>query len=205
MRSGSLRLVALASALLFVACESRTRYLVLSRLVDGMPSYEEWLESSPPKPLRRYAPRKTREALAPAPVMPTPEPARNEIEQAKAKDEAFAMLPKDDSGAVDWVAALREGVISPRTAIEGGGEPLEQMPIDVEIGAEDPATSAIFPHPAHTQIILCDSCHPEPFQMAAGSTEMSMDAMYEGRLCGQCHGTVAFGLESCGRCHPNMR
>jgi len=169
-----------------------------------MPSYEEWLESSPPKPLPRYAPRKTREALAPAPVMPTPEPARNQIEQAKTKDEAFAMLPKDDSGGVDWVAAIRDGVISPRTAIEGRGEPLEQMPIDVEIGAEEPATSAIFPHPAHTEIILCDSCHPEPFQMAAGSTEMSMEAMYEGRLCGQCHGTVAFGLESCSRCHPNM-
>jgi len=31
-----------------------------------------------------------------------------------------------------------------------------------------------------------------------------MDQVFEGEYCGKCHGTVAFVLDSCNRCHTKM-
>jgi len=61
-----------------------------------------------------------------------------------------------------------------------------------------------FKHTTHTEAagLECTSCHTDRFQMAKGSTEMTMASMMAGEGCGGCHnGTVAFAVGECARCH----
>lgn len=62
----------------------------------------------------------------------------------------------------------------------------------------------IFPHSVHTYWLGCKNCHPKIFNPKLGANPMSMKAIWEGRYCGKCHGSVAFPLgpdENCRRCH----
>jgi c(7)-type cytochrome triheme protein len=50
----------------------------------------------------------------------------------------------------------------------------------------------------------CYACHPEPFEMRAGSNDISMDAVRTGSFCGRCHdGRTAFpvSFDTCRTCH----
>jgi c(7)-type cytochrome triheme protein len=127
------------------------------------------------------------------------------IEQLHKWEEAKRMLPIASDGETDWTTALVRGVISPRPAISqvASDEPiLASDVVRLPAGMED--YQIIFPHTAHTAWLNCESCHPEPFQMQAGATSMSMDQINEGQLCGRCHGTVAFPVSACNRCHTTM-
>ena len=61
-----------------------------------------------------------------------------------------------------------------------------------------------------TEWLTCESCHPAIFPYRdiglAGSEDygITMDQVFEGEYCGKCHGTVAFALDSCNRCHKEM-
>lgn len=118
---------------------------------------------------------------------------------------ALKDLPKDDFGnKVNWAAALKEGKIKPRAALEGKNE-MTVLDKDIVI----PVTKlfphppdVLFPHKAHTGVLDCSSCHPTPFnQKAGGNPDMSMMKIISGQYCGECHGKVAFPQEDCFRCH----
>jgi c(7)-type cytochrome triheme protein len=136
---------------------------------------------------------------------------RPEIEGILDWEQASEMLPKDDIDEVDWMAALREGVIKPRAEISRPGNPdAKVFKFDFYLAGPDPDSDAFFPHSAHTQWLTCESCHPAIFPYRelglAGSEDyaIAMDQIFEGEYCGKCHGVVAFALDSCNRCHTKM-
>lgn len=117
--------------------------------------------------------------------------------------EALSLLPGDGAGnKVDWVEALREGYISPRSSLAEGVRD-EVLELDVIMGADGPSSMPYvrFPHEPHTRWLGCDSCHDELFREEAGSTPVTMLAILDGEYCGRCHGAVSFPLTECDRCH----
>lgn len=72
-------------------------------------------------------------------------------------------------------------------------------------GSDDVAP-AVFPHWVHRVKFKCYVCHNKTvgFNMKAGTTAIDMDAIEDGKFCGECHkGKPAFAVnfETCNRCH----
>ncbi len=131
-------------------------------------------------------------------------PSEKPIEFLHRWEEAQRMLSGSD-GEPDWTKALVSGVIAPRTAIgPETAEPPAFVSDVTRVPDGMPEMAAFFPHSAHTAWLKCESCHPNPFQMQGGATAMSMDQINAGEFCGACHGTVAFPLSACAKCHPAM-
>lgn len=146
-----------------------------------------------------------------AAVVVEEEQERPEIESVLDWEKASEMLPKDDMDEVDWSAALRDGVIKPRAEIGRQGNPKANLfKYDFYFAGPDSDSDAFFPHSAHTEWLACESCHPAIFPFRETGIQIGekyaivMDRVFEGELCGKCHGTVAFILDSCSRCHANM-
>jgi len=59
----------------------------------------------------------------------------------------------------------------------------------------------IFSHSKHVVWSGCGMCHPDTFAIETGKTKMNMKEIVAGEFCGRCHGTVAFPLNDCLRCH----
>jgi c(7)-type cytochrome triheme protein len=120
-------------------------------------------------------------------------------------------FPKADFGnKIDWVKALRNGIIKPKASLDiakNSDESKKMWIFDKDIDL--PVTKffphppdVVYPHKAHTEWLSCGSCHPNVFNMKAGrNPDMSMRKIISGRYCGICHGKVAFPLEDCFRCH----
>jgi c(7)-type cytochrome triheme protein len=131
----------------------------------------------------------------PAPASP--------LESLRSWKEVEARLPvKADTP--DWTGALNGRLFAPQS--RPGQEALVTLELDVELVPKEggEAMKAIFPHKPHTALLVCDTCHPAPFEFKAGSTPMTMAQLEKGELCGMCHGNVAFPLSACGRCHPAL-
>ena len=65
----------------------------------------------------------------------------------------------------------------------------------------------VFPHWFHRIRFRCTVCHGEfGFRMRAGSNEVRMQDIVDGKLCGMCHdGRTAWGAEQCDLCHSGRR
>jgi c(7)-type cytochrome triheme protein len=63
--------------------------------------------------------------------------------------------------------------------------------------------AVIFPHWFHRIRFRCKVCHGElGFEMRAGSNDIRMLDIIDGRACGACHdGRIAWGAERCELCH----
>lgn len=61
----------------------------------------------------------------------------------------------------------------------------------------------VFPHWFHRIRFRCKVCHHElGFKMRAGSNEITMADIIEGKFCGMCHnGEIAWSVERCDLCH----
>ncbi|NDY42039.1 hypothetical protein G3N55_04145 [Dissulfurirhabdus thermomarina] len=75
-----------------------------------------------------------------------------------------------------------------------------------------PVKAVLFSHQTHIdQGLECDSCHDDPFEMAAGTAEengdFTMEALYQGKYCGTCHdGETAFASNTrCAVCHIGVK
>jgi c(7)-type cytochrome triheme protein len=123
---------------------------------------------------------------------------RPEIEDVMDWEQALELLPKDEKGNADWVAALRDGTIKPR-ALEPSDRAVESFRLDFFLKAKKPKNDAFFPHSIHLEWMGCDSCHPAVFRYR--DNEISMKTMRKGKFCGACHGSVAFSAKACKRCH----
>ena len=108
--------------------------------------------------------------------------------------------PVDAEGNPDWVAAFKEGIISPREAIEDK-KPVPPFNFDIEIPAVGAMPDVVFPHFPHTYWLDCGNCHPSIFVMKRGANPISMVKIVNGEFCGRCHGRVAFPISNCLRCH----
>ena len=115
--------------------------------------------------------------------------------------EALSILPPDTAGnKVNWVLALEDGYIQPRSGL-WRENPSEVLDSDVVMIGAGSLPFVRFPHKPHTQWLDCTNCHEQLFKSQAGATPISMSAILEGEYCGRCHGAVAFPLTECNRCH----
>ncbi len=119
--------------------------------------------------------------------------------------EALSKLPQDTSGnMVDWVKALEQGVINPRTNIRPETKVrIRDNDLFLENTGEMPVVR--FPHRAHTLWLDCKNCHEKYFISKKGANPITMMKILEGEYCGRCHGAVAFPLTECDRCHSVPR
>jgi c(7)-type cytochrome triheme protein len=116
-------------------------------------------------------------------------------------DRATATLPKDGNGFPDWMRALRDSSIQPRTGLKPNA-PMNMLDLDVVMKNTKEMPFVRFPHYSHTLWLDCSNCHPAPFEPKAGSTPITMADIFRGKYCGMCHDRVAFiTFFSCQRCH----
>lgn len=119
--------------------------------------------------------------------------------------EALSRLPPDGAGnQVNWVKALRSGLITPRTQIDAATK-VQTLDRDILMTRTVEMPYVRFPHLAHTEWLECGNCHEKLFKLKAGTTPVSMLAILQGEYCGRCHGAVAFPLTECNRCHSVPR
>ena len=131
------------------------------------------------------------------------ESPRPPIETVMNRDSALRLLPRDNAGNVDWVAALRSGTIRPRAAPPGRDSSwLRPFGYDVYQRRSPASFEAFFPHSSHTAWVACGSCHPTLYRRRGDTT--SMAAINQGESCGTCHRTVAFAASTCERCHEGL-
>ena len=131
-------------------------------------------------------------------------PALAELQQP---NDAMADFPKDFAtigNQVDWVRALEQGVIVPRTNIFPDTH-IEVLDLDIIMDQTSQMPMVRFPHKAHTQWLDCVNCHDQFFTKKAGGNPVNMFAILAGEYCGRCHGAVAFPLTECRRCHSVAR
>jgi c(7)-type cytochrome triheme protein len=125
-------------------------------------------------------------------VVPAP------IEKITDPDSMLAMLPTDHSGSVDWVSALRDGVIRPRMRKGVMPDSTDSFGYDVYLSHGD-GPEAFFPHSEHQQWMSCQSCHPQIYRNGAAS--LTPETAHDSESCAFCHGKVAFPIRACERCH----
>lgn len=115
--------------------------------------------------------------------------------------EALSRLPGDSAGnKVDWVRALENGFIRPRSELHENPE-VQVIDTDIILNKTGSIPRVRFPHKTHTQWLDCSNCHEHIFKSKAGATPITMGKILEGEYCGVCHGAVAFPLTECSRCH----
>lgn len=116
--------------------------------------------------------------------------------------EALGALPPDgpEGNKVDWMAALEQGRIAPRTNIRPETK-VRVLDRDILFPETAGMPHVVFPHRQHTLWLDCANCHPAIFEAKAGANDFGMFDILQGEYCGRCHGAVAFPLTQCTRCH----
>jgi len=228
--SGILALLVLVPATT-VACSSTGKHQVLSVFLDGVPDpaeakaaeLQELSDAAQVAVVEESSndgPTAVRQigfipgVVAEADLAGTPPP----FDALETWDAVLKALPLDDTGGVDWVAALNAGMMKPRDPFVTNaplvapltlnalgrlptGDPRSPvLDFDVEMVQDEPFFNARFPHSSHTQVLACNSCHP-----GFVNREVPMEKILGGEYCGTCHGKVSFEPETaCARCHPNL-
>ena len=116
--------------------------------------------------------------------------------------DAFEPLPTSTGGNyVNWVEAIKKGQIKPHYDYLDSSK--ESLPLDMSIVMEVKGSmpNVSFPHKQHTEILECANCHDAIFKPLKGGNPMSMAEIMVGQKCGVCHGSVAFPVTECRRCH----
>ena len=127
------------------------------------------------------------------------------LDKLQNPSDALRVLPPDTAGnQVNWVKALRDSLIHPRTQLHSS---TSVRILDSEVLMTDTNEMPIvrFPHRAHTEWLDCGNCHEKLFKSKAGANPVNMLAILQGEYCGRCHGAVAFPLTECSRCHSVPR
>jgi c(7)-type cytochrome triheme protein len=121
-----------------------------------------------------------------------------------AKDLPFANF----GNGIDWSEAIRRGKVSPVNALESEKSiiPLpEKLRSPMKLGTSAPRSDVTFSHEEHNFEIDCSACHPEIFNIKKkGTKAFTMENNIYGNYCGVCHMRVAFPMNDCKRCHPQM-
>jgi len=72
--------------------------------------------------------------------------------------------------------------------------------------SENGVRPVVFPHWFHRIRFRCKVCHHElGFKMRAGSNDVRMTDLIDGKFCGMCHNNeIAWGVERCDLCHSGL-
>jgi c(7)-type cytochrome triheme protein len=120
--------------------------------------------------------------------------------------EAFQDLPKSgDGNKVDWVRALNNGSIAPWVELEDPEAEMFTMDLIIVREVKGSMPNVVFPHLQHTEWLDCTNCHDDIFIPEKGKNQISMASILLGQKCGVCHGTVAFPVTDCRRCHAQPK
>lgn len=129
-----------------------------------------------------------------------------------SNNEKFALFAKFDfpetgfGNKIDWVDALKRRLIVPNRYLKTKSQDIQfdrKLLLEAEWNMIPPA---VFPHRQHTSWLDCNNCHPELFTIKKkGTKHFSMTYILKGEFCGGCHLTVAFPMDDCKRCHPDLR
>jgi c(7)-type cytochrome triheme protein len=113
---------------------------------------------------------------------------------------SLSKLPQDYvANKVNWDKALREGYIAPLSKLNPKVK-TRVLAKDVILKNTGGTPWVRFPHKPHTAWLDCSTCHDGMFNKGP-TPGLSMFAILNGQYCGKCHGTVAFPLSECNRCH----
>ena len=132
------------------------------------------------------------------------DPTNDSVRSLQTPAEAMLNFPRDDRGIINWVKALDDGLINPRTGLTGK-EKMHAVDFDVIFQNTASMPYVRFPHRPHTIWLTCQNCHPGIFIPQRGSNPVTMAKIMEGEYCGVCHGKVAFPPYECKRCHREAR
>ncbi|HEY5776986.1 MAG TPA: c(7)-type cytochrome triheme domain-containing protein [Xanthomonadales bacterium] len=105
---------------------------------------------------------------------------------------------------VDWLKAEELGLIKLNDYLKGVSIKRGELkyPSDFEIDAKfNEMPDIIFSHEKHAVWNGCELCHPQIFSIKKASTVFDMQAIFDGKYCGACHGSVAFTPMDCQLCH----
>jgi c(7)-type cytochrome triheme protein len=134
------------------------------------------------------------------------DPGAEDIQDLQAPLQAFQNLPKSAAGnRVDWVKALDEKKISPRWDRNDPNAQAMAMDLDIVFEVKGFTPDVVYPHRQHTLILDCTNCHTAIFVPQKGANQISMAAIMAGEKCGVCHGSVAFPISECRRCHTKKK
>jgi len=126
---------------------------------------------------------------------------------AKGFGELSQLPPAGYGNRIDWTAAAAKGLINPVRSLypeQPQGRAYAGELKFVPTWANFPA--AVFPHEPHNYWLDCSGCHPDIFGIKKKTTKhFSMNLINEGKFCGVCHMNVAFPINNCNRCHPDLR
>lgn len=111
-------------------------------------------------------------------------------------------LPRDNKGAVDWMRALDEKLVTPKPGIDPAAEPASTTDSEIVFTPDgNPGKSATFRHATHTQWLSCKNCHSAIFKKRDENLQFTHDEMETGKYCGACHFKVVVVQSGCKGCH----
>ena len=119
---------------------------------------------------------------------------------------AFKPLTRSTGGNyVDWVKSVQKGQIKPLYDYRDATKQPLPMSLNIIMQVKGSMPNVVFPHKPHTQILDCSNCHDAIFIPKKGGNPMSMAEIMLGQKCGVCHGSVAFPVTECKRCHSESK
>ncbi len=109
---------------------------------------------------------------------------------------------------IDWAQAQRDWSINQLSSLRASTVimPLpEKLKQPLKLGTSSPRSGVFFSHEEHFAELDCSNCHPDLFTIKQSGTQtFSMERNIFGNFCGACHMLVAFPMNDCRRCHPQM-
>lgn len=128
------------------------------------------------------------------------------LKMLQQPSDAFKPLTKSTGGNyVDWVKSMQKGQIKPLYDYKDPSKQPMPMNMNIVMQVKGSMPNVIFPHKPHTQILDCSNCHDAIFVPKKGGNPMSMAEIMLGQKCGVCHGSVAFPVTECKRCHSDTK
>ena len=98
------------------------------------------------------------------------DPTNQDLQHLQKYESAISGFPMDPLGFPDWMKALREGVIKPRSTLSGKEVPSDELDLDIIMRNTKQMPYVRFPHSSHTMWLTCSNCHPMPFEARSGAT-----------------------------------
>ncbi|MDH5217893.1 MAG: cytochrome c, class I [Gammaproteobacteria bacterium] len=130
------------------------------------------------------------------------DPAVSGLKLLQQPATAFKPLVSTTGGNnVDWVKSQKKGLINPLYDHTDPDKKAMAMDLSIVIEVKASMPDVRFPHQEHTVILDCSNCHDAIFKPLKGSNPMSMAEIMLGQKCGVCHGSIAFPVTECRRCH----
>jgi len=120
-----------------------------------------------------------------------------------------ATMPSSSFGnGIDWLKAINTGQITPKNSILTSSVTMElpeKLSGPLKLGSAYARSVVPFSHQDNFYERDCSNCHPDIFNIKKKGTEdFSMKYNIYGNFCGACHMRVAFPMDDCRRCHPEM-